>query len=38
MIENNLGNLKASIRVNAATESVAEMVALYLIMRAVGKT
>lgn len=35
MIENNCGNSLDLIRVSAATESVAEMVALYLTIRAV---
>lgn len=35
MIENILGNYDALMRVNAATESVADMVALYLTIRAV---
>lgn len=33
MIENILGNFMESMRVNAATESVADMVALYLTIR-----
>jgi hypothetical protein len=35
MIEKILGNSEALMRVRAATESVAEIVALYLIMRVV---
>ncbi len=37
MMENILGNSDALMRVRAATESVAEMVALYLIMRVVSR-
>jgi hypothetical protein len=33
MMENILGNSEALMRVSAATESVAEMVALYLTIR-----
>jgi hypothetical protein len=38
IIENILGNFIESIRVKAATESVAEIVALYLTIRFVSKT
>lgn len=37
IIENNFGNFIESIRVNAATESVAEIVALYLTIRLVSR-
>lgn len=37
IIENILGNSEDLISVNAATESVADMVALYLIIKAVSR-
>lgn len=37
IIENSLGNSLALIKVSAATESVAEIVALYLMISAVCK-